>query len=59
MGDIEIEVSDQLVEIVAQRVGVAPSSVSNEMIFGFFKEASNVALDRAAAEYVTPDGKDT
>lgn len=58
-GDIEIEVSDQLVEIIAQRIGITPDSVSNEMLFGFFKEASNVALDRAAAEYVTPDGKDT
>jgi hypothetical protein len=58
-GDIEIEISDQLIEIIARRSGIDADSVSSEMLFGFFKEASNIALDRAAAEYVTSDGKDT
>lgn len=58
-GDIILEVTDALEERVAKRNGLPANAVTDAMIIGFFREASNVAFQKATAEYLESDGKNT
>ena len=58
-GELDLEVSDALVEHVAKRNSIPRDAVSDMMLVQFFREASNVALEKAAAEYLESDGTNT
>lgn len=58
-GDMVLEVTDALEVHVAKRNGIPSNAVTDAMIISFFREASNVAFQKAAAEYLEADGKNT
>lgn len=58
-GDLSIEVADALVNRVATINCVPSDAVSDRMILGFFREASDVALRKALDEYLDSDGSAT
>lgn len=58
-GNAEIEVTQALEEHIAKRHAVPVSAVTDSMIVRFFRDASDTAFKRAAAEYLDSDGKDT
>lgn len=58
-GDVNLEVAQKLVDHIASKNGIVSSAVSDSMILGFFREASDSALRKAAAEYLNPDGEDS
>lgn len=58
-GEMELEVQDQFVSYIASRNGVQLEELTDTDILVFFNLVSNVALDRAAAEYVETNGTNT
>lgn len=56
LGNMEIEVADALVEHIAKRNGIPADAVSDGLILEFFREASDVAMRKAADEYIDSDG---
>jgi hypothetical protein len=58
-GDMLLEITDELEKHVATRNGIPRSSVTDSMIIGFFREAADVAFQKAAAEYLESDGTNT
>lgn len=58
-GDLSIEVTDALVKRVATINGIPSDAVSDRMILGFFREASDVALRKALDEYLDSNGSAT
>ena len=52
IGELEIEVSNELFNIIAKRENISPDLVSDDMVVRFLNLATNVAFDRADAEYV-------
>lgn len=59
LGEIELDVTSELVCHVAARNGIPDNAVSDMMLLQFFQEASNVALKKADTEYLNTDGTDT
>jgi hypothetical protein len=58
-GNMELEVTQALEEHIAKKHSVPASAVTDSMIVRFFRDASDTAFKRAAAEYLDSDGKDT
>lgn len=58
-GDMELDVEDLFVNYIARRNGIDICAITDADILRFFNLASTTALDKAAAEYVAINGKDT
>lgn len=58
-GNMEVEVAEDFVSLIARRKGVQIEAISDDDILGFFNIATSTALDRAAAEYVADNGTNT
>jgi hypothetical protein len=58
-GQMELQVAPALSALLAKRNGVPEDALTDGMILGFFREASDVAFQRATAEYLDTDGKTT
>lgn len=56
LGSMEVEVAPALVEHIAKRNGIPTDAVSDGLILEFFREASDVAMRKAADEYIDSDG---
>ena len=50
-GNVDLEVTQALEEHIARRHAVPTSAVTDSMILRFFRDASDTAFKRAAAEY--------
>lgn len=58
-GQFELEVTPALTARVALKNGISDVDVTDTMILGFFREASNSAFERAVATYLDDDGTNT
>ena len=58
-GQLELEVSPALTALLAKRNGIPEDALTDAMILNFFREASDVAFQRATTEYLDTDGKNT
>ena len=56
---MELQVTPALSALLAKRNGVPEDALTDGMILGFFREASDVAFQRATTEYIDTDGKTT
>jgi hypothetical protein len=54
-GQLELEITPALAARVALRNSVTEDTVTDSMILAFFREASNFAFEKAAAEYLEND----
>jgi len=58
-GDVELEVTQPLIDHIARKKSLPVDAISDSMILGFFRDASDSALKKAAAEYLDSDGEDS
>lgn len=59
VGNLEIDVSPELVNHVARTAGIDAADVTDDAILRFFNLVASSAFDRASAEYVADNDKDT